>query len=390
MTTRICFTILALLATSALGGEPTGFAQWKNGPSSDPSFFPIAVWLQSPNQAARYKAAGFNIYMGLWAGPTESQLAELKKAGMPVICDQNRIAQQHLDDPTIIGWMQPDEPDNAQEVRDPATGRRTYGPPTKPQKIVDDYNRMKQIDPTRPIYLGLGQGVANDEWNGRGSAGKPEDYPIYAQGGDIISYDIYPVASLPKPNAEDYLWLVPKGVDRIHQWTGGKKLQWNVIECTHIDNADRQATPHQVRAEAWMSLIHGSTGLVYFVHQFKPKFNEHALLDDPPMLEAVTAINHQIRELAPVLNSPTIDVVKAKSSDEKVPVDVLAKHANGATYIFAVGMRNGPTKVTFTVHGIKSRASVEVLGEDRSIKRNDGTFDDEFKAYDVHLYRIAD
>ena len=53
-----------------------------------------------------------------------------------------------------------------------------------------------------------------------------------------------------------------------------------------------------------MALVHGSRGLIYFVHQFKPKFNEHALLDDPEMLAAVTAVNRQIRELAPVLNSP--------------------------------------------------------------------------------------
>lgn len=139
-----------------------------------------------------------------------------------------------------------------------------------------------------------------------------------------------------------------------------------------------------------MSLIHGSTGLVYFVHQFKPKFDEHALLDDPPMVAAVTAINRQIHDLAPVLNSPTIDVVKPKSSEEKVPVDAMAKHANGATYVFSVGMRNGPTTATFAVQGIKPGASVEVIGESRQIKSKDGSFDDEFKAYDVHLYRIAD
>ncbi len=30
-----------------------------------------------------------------------------------------------------------------------------------------------------------------------------------------------------------------------------------------------------------MSLIFGSRGLIYFVHQFKPKFIEAALLADP-------------------------------------------------------------------------------------------------------------
>jgi hypothetical protein len=38
---------------------------------SDPNFFPLAVWLQSPNNAAKYKAAGINTYVGLWRGPTD-------------------------------------------------------------------------------------------------------------------------------------------------------------------------------------------------------------------------------------------------------------------------------------------------------------------------------
>lgn len=388
MQSRVIATLVILTAIAAQAAEPGAFAQWTNGPPADPGYFPIAVWLQSPNQAAKYKAAGINLYLALWDGPTERQLAELKAAGMPVICDQNKAGLAHLNDPTIVGWMQPDEPDNAQEVRDPATGKRGYGPPTSPQKIIDDYRKMRKADPTRPIYLGLGQGVANDQWNGRGSAGKPQDYPEYVMGGDIISYDIYPIASLPKPHPEDFLWLIAKGIDRIHGWTGGRKIQWNVIECTHIGNAQRQATPHQVRAEVWMSLIHGSTGIVWFVHQFKPKFNEHALLDDPPMLAAVSAINHQIHDLAPVLNSADIVEVEVRSNSEKAPVDAMARRYKGATYVFAVGMRNQAAHATFTIPGLKPGAAIEVIGEDRRISSRDGRFEDDLTPYDVRWYRM--
>jgi hypothetical protein len=90
------------------------------------------------------------------------------------------------------------------------------------------------------------------------------------------------------------------------KWSDGKKILWNCIECTYIGNAEKKATPHQVRAEVWMSLIHGSTGLIWFVHEFEPKFNEHAILDDPEMSSAVATINKQIHELAPILNNPTI------------------------------------------------------------------------------------
>ena len=44
-----------------------------------------------------------------------------------------------------------------------------------------------------------------------------------------------------------------------------------------------------------MSLIHGSRGLIYFVHQFEPRFKEASLLDDAELLPGVTAINRQIR-----------------------------------------------------------------------------------------------
>jgi hypothetical protein len=55
---------------------------------ADPDRFPIAVWLQSPSRAADYKAIGINTYIGLWRGPTEDQLAELKRHGMRVVCSQ--------------------------------------------------------------------------------------------------------------------------------------------------------------------------------------------------------------------------------------------------------------------------------------------------------------
>ena len=139
-----------------------------------------------------------------------------------------------------------------------------------------------------------------------------------------------------------------------------------------------------------MSLVHGSRGLIYFVHQFKPKFNEHALLDDPEMLAAVTAINRQIQTLAPVLNSPSLpDVVTVRSSRADVPIDVMTKRQGETTYVFAVGMRNAPTRGTFEVKGLPAHATANVLGESRQIKLENGRFDDDFRPYDVHLYAIS-
>ena len=58
-------------------GPPAAFEQlqrrWPNGPFQDHRQFPIAVWLQNPRNAGRYKEIGITLYVGLWKGPTESE-----------------------------------------------------------------------------------------------------------------------------------------------------------------------------------------------------------------------------------------------------------------------------------------------------------------------------
>ena len=388
MTLISCFIVLACAFGGAYGEDviTSPYVKWKNGPSHSADFFPIAVWLQNPNDAWRYQRTGINTYVGLWRGPTESQLAELKKFGMKVVCYQNQVGLKHVDDSTIIAWMHGDEPDNAQS-RGSGKG---YGPPILPQKIIDNYRRVRRADLSRPVFLNLSQGVAWDGWHGRGvRKNHPEDYPEYVKGCDIASFDIYPAVH-DKPQVAGKLWYVARGVERLVKWTEGKKVVWNCIECTRIHNRETKATPHQVRCEVWMSIIHGSMGLIYFVHEWEPRFNESALLSDGRMLSAVTEINRQISELAPVLNSPTVNGTVSVSSDNKdVPVAIMAKEHEGATYLFAVGMRNGQTSAKFTLRSLEDPRTVEVLGENRTIILEDGVFGDNFEAWDVHLYRIG-
>jgi len=388
----ICPVLAAawFMGVTAASGAPVAPAEnpgvkWTNGPWADSNFFPIGVWLQDPAKANQYHQAGINLYVGLWMGPTEEQLAALKKAGMWVVCGQNETSLRHRDDPIIIGWMHGDEPDNGQSLG----ARFGFGSPISPETIIEDYLRMKALDVSRPILLNLGQGAAWDGWYGRGNRNHhPEDYPEYLKGCDIASFDIYPVNS-ENEAVSGKLWFVASGLERLGQWSRGEKPVWNCIECTAISNPQKKPAPEQVRAEAWMSLIHGSRGLIYFVHQFKPKSNPAALLDDPEMLAAVTRLNQQITRLAPVLNSPAIHTAAmVQSENANVPVATMIKYSDGAMYLFAVGMRDGATKVTFTLTGVEGNSLVEVLDENRTLTATNGSFSDHFDPWAVHLYRL--
>src|SRR6185437_11215710 len=241
--------------------------QFENGLSAREDYFPLAVWLQDPKNATKYQDVGINLYIGLWQGPTHAQLDALTRAGMSVICEQNDIGLENKNSKPIVGWMHGDEPDNSQSLG----ASKGFGAPIAPAKMVQEYDRMRAADPTRPILLNLGQGVAWDGWYGRGArTNHPEDYAQYVKACDIASFDIYPVTH-DRPEIARNLWYVGYGVDRLVQCSQNQKAVWACIETTHISNARALPTPAQVRAEVWMALIHGARGIIYFSHEFKPK-----------------------------------------------------------------------------------------------------------------------
>lgn len=355
---------------------------------ANPDFFPIGVWLQQPRHAKEYKNAGVNLYIGLWDGLDQAQLTDLKNAGMKVMCDQNTFALGKLTDTTIYGWTAYDEPDNAQWN---ATTNQ-YDPCIAPAVVINTYNGIKAKDPTRPVFLNLGQGVSNIDWIGRGTCtGKTEMYPVYKdgyiKGCDIISFDIYPVNNTDVTSGK--LWYVPKGVDSLKIWGESKKPVWCWIEVTKIDNKNskRQPTPEEVKAEVWMALIHGATGFGYFCHSWTPALNDAALLSDAVMLPAVTKINKEITSLAPVLNKiSTTGYASVIRSNTAVPIDIMTKNDGNTNYLFAVCMRPGVTTATFTVN---SGDKAEVIGENRTLTISSGKFTDDFASYGVHLYKIT-
>jgi hypothetical protein len=75
-----------------------------------------------------------------------------------------------------------------------------------------------------------------------------------------------------------------------------------------------------------LSLIHGANGIAYFVDSWKPSFREDGIFADAAMVTAVTALNKQIKMLAPQLNSADIpNLVTVASSNSAAPIDVMVK-----------------------------------------------------------------
>jgi hypothetical protein len=130
-------------------GGSSYFSKWDHGPPSAPTFFPLMVWMQSPQNAARFQDVGVNFFTGLWEGPTAEQLSGLTAANMPAVCEQSGVWQSHVTDSTTQGWLH-DQPDDAQLQSDGRT-------PVHRTERDRRYAAMTESDPTRPVFMNLGR-----------------------------------------------------------------------------------------------------------------------------------------------------------------------------------------------------------------------------------------
>ncbi|MGA2795542.1 MAG: hypothetical protein ABSE69_18880 [Roseiarcus sp.] len=176
----------ATFALVELAAAEQASQTYRNGLATEDSYFPIGVWLQSPSNAPEYKAIGINLFIGLYEGPTEEQLAELARREMPVIAEQNDVALKSPHAGMIRGWLQPDEPDNAQPL---LSG--SWGSCIPANEVAKRSAEIKAKDATRPVLINFGRGVADPNWRGRGRCtGDTAYYDVAASGADILSSDI--------------------------------------------------------------------------------------------------------------------------------------------------------------------------------------------------------
>jgi len=383
-------TILGGLGALAAGppawaGEDRYAAARERPPLSDPGFFPIGVWLQNPAHARAYRSIGVNTYVALWKGPTPGKLRQLRAAGMHAIVRQTPDSLDPEFRDTVIAWfLRPDEPDNAQ----PKKGGEGYDPPVPPEEMARRYAALKRRDRSRPVYLNLGQGVAWDGWVGRGPrTGHPEDYPAYLEAADIASFDIYPVTSTRKPVA-GRLELIGRGIERLHRWADRGQGIWAVIGASGIHNPARKPSPAEIRAQVWMAVVHGAEGVIYFVHQFKPRFNDNAVLDDRRSRRAVMETNRELLELAPMLKLGR--ALPAPARETPAGADALAIRAlafDGAVFLLCISKMDGPLRARIALPegaggGVDLRSGARVAAKDGAITLV-------FDRYEPRLIRIG-
>ncbi len=357
-------------------GGPAYHARWPRGISADPGYFPVGVWLQQPRNAARFSAAGINLFHGLYMQPTAEDLANLTNAGADFIANPERFDALH-GEAGLKAWLSFEQPDNAQPTD---TG---YAPCIPPAEVLDAYAALTARDATRPSLLQFGRGFIDPQWEGRGAClGQTEHYSDYVRGADLLAAVVYPL--------EMGLPVVSNAtaIDHLRALTFDRKAVFAFVQASSIYN-DRPS-PEQIRFQAWLAIVHGAAGIQYYCHRQTAPASETECLDHAPTRDALTAINRQLNELSPVLNTRPVAngvvVTVAGQRGSDLVHSRLWRHA-GSTYVLAVSVSSAPLSARFALRDFVGPSSAEVLAERRTVPLTDGVFSDEFAAHGVHVYR---
>ncbi|MBM3497269.1 MAG: hypothetical protein FJX74_01240 [Armatimonadetes bacterium] len=256
-------------------------------------------------------------------------------------------------------------------------------PRTSAEAIAEQYAAKLAADPDRPLYLNLTCGFFEPY-----RKLPPEMYDAYCAATDLVGYDHYPIYGWGRP---DKIHEIAQATAALRKIAGEGKPVWAILEVTNggqwVRDDMRPPTPEEVRAEVWMAIVNGATGIGYFPHVWKPEYQQSRI--PPENEEALRRINAEIAELAPVILGDPVEGVVCESEGE-LPVEVLAKQSPDGTYVFAVNLLRAERQARVVVPNLQTGARIEVLGENRALTAEEGAFEDSFGELGVHLYRVGD
>jgi hypothetical protein len=216
----------------------------------------IGVWYQPLSSISTWKARGVNTLVGCPEGdgaPSKADWAQAARdAGMyyifkPASAPDAMLAESQ--DPNLLGWMLPDEPDGAGNL--------------SPDQVIALYKSFKQVANV-PVFLNLDGAVMQYRAAG--------EYKKYCQGGDILAFDYY-VAN--RGDAPLAIPTIGKRVDQLKSWGKGKPVV-AFIECSdqqlwmqswvtpELAAKMRGPTPQEMTKEINLAVSHGAKGIVYF------------------------------------------------------------------------------------------------------------------------------
>jgi hypothetical protein len=340
-------------------------------------FFPCGFYCHFPaaDLATAEAPQGFNMiaaYQGAARDPDQirAYMDRCAQVGMKVHYDIRVIAQAEpspakwealrrevealRDHPALLTWYLCDEPD---------------GQGIPPARLVEAYNFVKDLDPYHPVTMVFC--IARRA-------------PEYVDAMDILMADPYPIPDHPVTTVSDWadqlnravgygmpLWIVPQA------FGGGER--WR-----------REPSAREERAMTYLALVHGATGLQYFIRR-APVGNPVS----PSLWSECRRLALEVQELTPVLLATKHPPVSCEPASVHVTAravgDPLVRGGRGGAssglWIIAVNAENRPRAIKLTTDR-RFTGAAEVMFEGRQVQVTNGRLADTIDGFGTRVYLI--
>jgi hypothetical protein len=316
----------------------------------DRPFFPTAVWEQCSDMFNSNINDGINLFMGDGCQDESDLPARLSGRAYSIVDSENANATGR----GVIGWYFPDEWDAFLNTNVTRSDLAKDIPSPRPGRI--SFLTLTNHFYSKAAPLPQGKGM----------------YPVLFQIPDVLGFDLYPLQVWCRPAFGD----VYDAQSELRSASGGKPtFQW--IEVARMEQPCRNRseldpTAATVRAEAWLSIAGGATGVGYFPNHWSDSIGTE-----------ITRTDRQIKALTQALLAPI-----ANSSSDNPLVRVSARSLNGALYVIAVNTASTTVTAKINVDGIAGRSATVLGGSGPAVAADDQGFSDTFGPLDARVYVI--
>ncbi|MGQ9455434.1 MAG: hypothetical protein ACUVRI_10940 [Armatimonadota bacterium] len=248
------------------------------------------------------------------------------------------------DHPALLAWYIADEPELNQ---------------IPPERLIRAYQIIKEIDPVHPVAVCIA--LVN----------KAEPY---LQAFDVLMVDIYPVPHQPVTKVAEGIQKALSVVNRakpvwfIPQVFGGGEFWY------------REPTAREVRVMTYLGIIHGATGIQYFIRR-PPLGNPKS----PVVWSECRTLAMECAQLAPAILS--------RESAPELTCEPSYIHARafmdrGMLYLIAVNTQNQPTPVSIKLADCPYTGKADLVFERRQVDVSSGTLTDWMDGMSSRIYRL--
>jgi hypothetical protein len=316
----------------------------------DRPFFPAAVWEQCSDMFHSNIQDGINLFMG--DGCKDDTVLPERLAGRAysIVDSENANATGR----GVIGWYFPDEWDAFLQSNVTRADLEDDIPSARPGRI--SFLTLTNHFYSRAEPLPQGKGM----------------YPVLFQIPDVLGFDLYPLQVWCRPAFGD----VMDAQHELREHSGGKPtFQW--IEVARMEqvcnkHSELDPTPATVRAETWLSVAGGATGVGYFPNHWSE-----------PIGQEITRTNRELKALTQALLAPEVP-----ASSDNGTVRVSARSLNGALYVLAVNTSTTTIQAKISVQGIAGRSATVLGGGGPAVASDDQGFSDSFGPLAARVYII--